>query len=306
VAPRVPLNLAAGLLIGFALGALGAVLREQVDTAVRSAEDVDALTGAIPLGIVPFDPAARAHPLVTRHDTGTRVEAFRTLRTNLQFADVDCPPRAVVVTSSMPGEGKTTSACSIAITLALAGAKVVLVDADLRRPGACEYLDLEGAVGLTDVLAGRYELDDVLVHREAGTLAVLPSGPVPPNPSELLASRHMAALLVELRARYDYVIIDTPPLLPVTDAAIMATLCDGALVLIRQGRTSRHDLEHTMHLLQSVNARMLGTVLNFAPRRGNGRRYGYGYGYRCAPRPSDTSRIDLDAVPEPAGSPEHP
>jgi capsular exopolysaccharide synthesis family protein len=201
------------------------------------------------------------------------------LRTNLRFADVDNPPRTIVVTSSMPGEGKSTSACNLALTLALTGSKVVLVEADLRKPRVCEYLGLDSGAGLTNVLAGQNTLDDVLVSWRRGTLTVLPSGPVPPNPSELLGSQHMGNLVKALSAGFDYVVIDTPPLLPVTDAAVLATLTDGALLIARHGKTSRDDVERAARSLEAVNARLLGTVLNAVPLRASGYGYGYGYGY---------------------------
>jgi capsular exopolysaccharide synthesis family protein len=282
VAPRKSLNLALGLLVGLALGAGGALLREQLNTTVKTPDDIESLTGSVPLGLVPFDPAAKAQPLVTADQSDSRAEAFRTLRTNLRFADVDHPPRSIVVTSPMPGEGKSTSACNIALTLALAGSRVVLVEADLRKPRVGEYLGLDSGVGLTNVLAGQHSLDDVLVPWRRETLTVLPAGPVPPNPSELLGSQHMGSLLKVLNARFDYVIIDSPPLLPVTDGAVLATLTDGAILIARHGKSSRDDLEQATHALEAVSAKLLGTVLNCIPVRASGYSYGYGYGYGYA------------------------
>src|SRR5919199_692578 len=290
VAPRKSLNLALGLLVGLAAGAGGALLREQLNTTVTSPDDIETLTGSVPLALVPFDPLAKSQPLVTADQADGRAEAFRMLRTNLRFADVDNPPRTIVVTSSMPNEGKSTSACNIALTLALTGSKVVLVEADLRKPRVCDYLGLDSGAGLTNVLAGQYELDDVLVAWRRQTLTVLPSGPVPPNPSELLGSQHMGHLLKVLAARYDYVIVDTPPLLPVTDAAVLATLTDGALLITRHNKTNRDDIERAAHSLEAVNARLLGTVLNAIPQRARG--YGYGYGYGYAEEPARTKGRD--------------
>ncbi len=277
VSPRATLNLALGLLVGLALGAGGALLREQLNTTVKTPDDVETLTGSVPLGLVPFDSTARAQPLVAADRSGGRAEAFRTLRTNLQFADVDRPPRSIVVTSAMPGEGKTTTACNIALTLAATGSRVVLVEADLRKPRVSEYFGLDNGVGLTNVLAGQFPLEEVLVDWNSQTLTVLPSGPVPPNPSELLGSRHMATLLEKLAEQFDHVIIDTPPLLPVTDAAILATVVDGAVVIVRHGKSSRDDVELAVQALTAVNARLLGTVLNFIPQRSRPGGYGYGY-----------------------------
>jgi capsular exopolysaccharide synthesis family protein len=288
VAPRKSLNLALGLLVGLAAGAGGALLREQLNTTVTTPDDIETITGSVPLALVPFDPMAKVQPLVTADASDPRAdgraEAFRMLRTNLRFADVDNPPRTIVVTSSMPNEGKSTSACNIALTLALTGSKVVLVEADLRKPRVCEYLGLDSAAGLTNVLAGQNELEDVLVPWRRQTLTVLPSGPVPPNPSELLGSQHMGSLLKALAAGFDYVIVDTPPLLPVTDAAVLATLTDGALLITRHGKSSRDDVERAAHSLEAVNARLLGTVLNAVPQRTRG--YGYAYGYADNRTPS--------------------
>ncbi len=288
VSPRTTLNLALGLLVGLAAGAGGALLREQLNTTVKTPDDVETVTGSVPLGLVPFDATARTQPLVSGEQTDGRAEAFRTLRTNLQFADVDRPPRSIVVTSAMPDEGKTTSACNIALTLALTGSRVVLVEADLRKPRVCDYLGLDSGAGLTNVLAGQHSLDDVLVPWKRRTLTVLPAGPVPPNPSELLGSQHMGTLIQALAAQYDHVIIDTPPLLPVTDAAVLATVADGAVLIVRHGRSSRDDLELAVQALAAVNARLLGTVLNFIPQRRRG--YGYGYGYGDQPAKAKTSR----------------
>ncbi len=289
VSPRVTLNLALGLLVGLGLGIGTAVLRDQLNTAIGGVADVERLTGAIPLGVVPYDPSAGKHPLVDADQQGARAEAFRTLRTNLQFADVDRPPRVIVVTSPLPSEGKSTSACNVALTLALGGARVVLVDGDLRKPAVGRYLGISNAAGLTSVLAGQHELRDVVVSYGRETLAVQPSGPTPPNPSELLGSQQMSDLLTTLADHYDVVVIDAPPLLPVTDAAVLASAADGAVLVLRHGRTRREEAQRAIQALTAVNAKLLGTVLNFAPkrsRRGGYDGYGYGYGYGVAPAES--------------------
>jgi len=272
---------------------VSALLREQLNTTVKSVEDMEGLTGSVPLGLVPFDSTAKSSPLVTANQGGTRAEAFRTLRTNLQFADVDSPPRKIVITSPLPAEGKSTSACNIALTLAVSNARVVLIEADLRKPRVCSYLGLDNAVGLTNVLAGQYSVDDAIVPYNRSMLWVLPSGPVPPNPSELLGSHNMSLLLDYLGSTYDYVVIDAPPVLPVTDAAVLSRNADGALLVVRYGKTNRTEVERAVQLLGAVNAKMLGTVLNFIPRPRTifGKRYGYGYGY------SDLAYGDAPARP---------
>lgn len=279
ISPRVPLNIAFGLVVGLGLGIGAAVLRDQLNTSISGIADVERLTGAIPLGVVPYDSGTAKQPLVDGDQGGARAEAFRTLRTNLQFADVDHPPRVIVFTSPLPSEGKSTSACNAALTLALGGARVVLVDGDLRKPAVGGYLGISSAAGLTSVLAGQHELRDVVVSYGRNTLAVLPSGPTPPNPSELLGSQQMADLLATLANHYDVVVIDAPPLLPVTDAAVLAALADGAVLVLRYGRSRLEDAQCAIQTLAVVNAKLLGTVLNFAPKRKRNGGYGYGYGY---------------------------
>ena len=158
------------------------------------------------------------------------------------------------------------------------------MEADLRRPKVSEYLGVDGSRGLTDVLIGKAPLDSTIIHWNRGMMDFLPAGAIPPNPSELLGSRHMADLLKYLRSRYNVVIIDAPPLLPVTDAAILATVVDGAILVAKYGSTTSEQVADSADALRQVNARILGTVLNFAPVRrrkkyGYGYEYGYGYGY---------------------------
>lgn len=283
VSPRVALNVALGLFLGVAAGVTLAVLREMLDTTVKAPEVLSEL-GAPALGTTLF--ASRddgAAVLVAGHTNTPESEALRQIRTNLQFVDVDNPPQVVVMTSSLPGEGKTTTSVNLALTMAMAGVRTILVEADLRLPKVTEYMGLEGAAGLTTVLAGRATLDDVLQPYGTSGLSVLPSGVVPPNPSELLGSRHMVDLIAELRTRADLVIFDTPPLLPVTDAAVLARHVDGAIVVVRHAKTTRDQLTKGLERLRSVDARVLGAVLSMVPSRGADSTYGYGYGYGYGP-----------------------
>jgi non-specific protein-tyrosine kinase len=283
VLPRSRLNLMLGLVLGLALGIGLALLREVLDTSVKTSEDLCALTGSAALGEIDFDAEVPNQPLVSAHDQRSkRIEAFRVLRTNLRYVDVDNPPRVVVFTSSVVAEGKSTTVCNLGITLAAAGVRVVLLEGDLRRPSIAEYMGLEGSVGLTDVLVGRSKLDQVLQPWGEVPLSVLPSGQIPPNPSELLGSAQMAALLAELRERADIVLVDAPPLLPVTDAAVLACACDGAVLVVRYGRTTREQVNRSLAALRNVDARLLGTVLSMVPSRERGR-YGYGHGYYYGP-----------------------
>ena len=277
VSPRVAINIGLGLLIGLALGIGVAVLREALDTTVKTGDDLQKLTGASPLGVIGYDARAQNSPLVSQLTSRSgRGEAFRTLRTNLRYVDVDKPPQVVVITSSVAGEGKSTTACNLAIALAGVGTRVILVEGDLRRPRVADYMGLEGAVGLTDVLVGRAALGDVLQTWGNSPLSILASGALPPNPSELLSSTQMIELLAELRTRAEVVIIDAPPLLPVTDAAVVARECDGAIVVVRHGKTTREQLTRSLDALNSVGARVLGSVFNMVPA-GGPNSYGYGY-----------------------------
>ncbi len=291
VTPRVKLNLALGLLVGLALGIGTAVLRESLDTTVKNEGDVRALTNAPVLGGIAFDADTPARPLVVHGDQHSpRAEAFRVLRTNLQFVNLANRPRSIVVTSSVPGEGKSTTAANLAITLAAAGASVVLVDADLRRPKIAGYMGVEPAVGLTNVLIHQLELKDVLQPWGKFRLNVLTCGPQPPNPSELLGSQSMTVVLRELEARFDYVIVDTPPLLSVTDAAVVSRLAGGALVVAGSGKINRDQLARGLETLHSVDARVLGVLVNLLPTKGADAQGYYAYGYAPAEHPKPAAK----------------
>lgn len=249
--------------LGVVLGMAAALLRDLLDSSLKSPEQIAATAGAPVIGEIPYDGATAAAPLVTALPRGAaRWEAFRILRTNLQYLGVDRVSRVFVVTSPMAREGKTTTATNLAITIAQAGQRVLLVGADLRRPAVDDLLGVVGGVGLTTVLVGKADLDEaVQEYLPVPNLAVLTSGAVPPNPSELLQSRAMADLLERVRREYDLVIVDAPPVLPVADAALLARQADGTLVLVRQGRTRRDHLERTMDRLEVVNGRTVGVVV---------------------------------------------
>lgn len=289
VSPRPLRNLVLAGLAGLLLGIALAVLRDTLDNTVKTPEDIMTIAGLPTLASIGYDGRASSRPLVVQDDPNTpRAEAFRQLRTNLQFVEIDQPLRSLVVTSPLPGEGKSTSACNLAITLAQAGIRVLLVEGDLRRPRIPTYLGIEGGVGLTSVLIGQVELADAVQTWGTNGLAVLPSGPLPPNPSELLASTGMRALMELLENTYEVVVVDAPPLLPVTDAAVIATLTSGALLCIRVGKVRNEQVRRAMEALKAVDATVLGCVLTMAPTRGHGSyAYGYGYGYSS---PRDTSR----------------
>jgi succinoglycan biosynthesis transport protein ExoP len=289
VSPNTGLNLAVGLLIGLALGLAVAILREVLDTRIRGERDVAAVTSAPIIGGIGFDPSAVQKPLIVQDDPhSVRSEAFRTLRTNLQFLDIESGAKSFVVTSSIPSEGKTTTAANLAIALADSGAHVVLIDADLRRPKVSSYMGIEGAIGLTDVLIARAELSDALQPWGRGHLVVLPAGSVPPNPSELLGSKAMATLMRTLEKEFDVVILDLPPILPVTDAAIVSKLVRGTLVVVAAGRTHKGVFAGAISALENVGANVAGIILTMLPSKGPDAygygRYGYGgYGYQQDP-----------------------
>ena len=280
VTPNVPLNLALGGLVGLTLGIAVAILRTVLDTKVRTPRDIAQLTDRPLIGVIPFDPKAAERPIILEADpTNQRAESFRALRTNLQFVEMD-GGTSFVITSSIPNEGKSTTAVNLAIALADAGKRVALIDTDLRKPKVADYLGIEGAVGLTDVLIGRAQLTDVMLPWGRRPLYVLPAGKVPPNPSELLGSSQMRALLEDFANTFDVVICDAPPLLPVTDAAVLSRLTAGAIVITAAGRTNTHQLNGALDALETVGAKVAGIVMTMAPTRGpDAYMYGYGYGY---------------------------
>ncbi|MEV6875325.1 polysaccharide biosynthesis tyrosine autokinase [Amycolatopsis sp. NPDC051128] len=266
VTPRTVTNLSLGLLLGLVAGAAFALLWDALDTTIKSTDQLAQLTGAPNLGTITRDPDMPGHPL-TAHESphAPRAEAFRKIRTSLQFIDVDRPNKTIVVTSALAEEGKTTVLCNLAIVLSQADRRVVLVETDLRRPRAVDYLGLEGGVGVTSVLAGQVSLDQALQPWGGSLFAVLASGPTPPNPSELLGSRQMLNLMAELRERYDTVLLDTPPLLPVTDAAVLGAAADGVLLVVRYGKTTTHQVKTAMAALETASVRLLGTAFTMVP-----------------------------------------
>jgi capsular exopolysaccharide synthesis family protein len=288
VSPRINLNLLIGLVAGLLLGFAYAMVRTQLDRRLRSAEDVEkefgvAVAGSVPATQVVNDSAGGRAPLTVAAAAGERgtesAEAYRKLRTNLAYMDVDNPPRIIVVTSPHQSDGKSTIAANLAAAVALSGESVTLVDGDLRRPMVADSFGLVEGAGLTDVLVGNVDLDDVLQeHHEYDGLKVLAAGSIPPNPSELLGSKAMRSTLERL-AETSIVIIDAPPLLPVTDAAVLTTHADGALVVISYGRTLDTELRAALGHLRAVQGKTLGVIFNRVPRRNSEAGYYGGYYY---------------------------
>jgi len=279
VVPEKYRNLALGIAFGVILGIGLALLRDLLDNSIDSEELLEEITGASAVGYIPFDKKLREFPAISfATDNSAAAEGFRKLRTNLQFLAVDNPPRVILVTSTSPAEGKTTVAINIALALAEAEHNVALLDGDLRRPRVAKYLDLVGSVGFSTVLSNRSPLTDVLQTTKFPRLTALAAGPVPPNPSELLGSLAAKKVLDALREQFDYVIIDSAPLLAVTDAAILAADADGALVVVRSGETRRDQLAHSIGVLNDVGAILLGAILNMTRARKNSAYY-YGRSY---------------------------
>jgi tyrosine-protein kinase Etk/Wzc len=308
VKPRKLLNLFLGLVLGGMLGVGIAFLREYMDETVHTKEDVQAATkGAPVLGMIPRireavgssgrtaqagGPGELNSRLVAGRDPRNPVsEAYRSLRTNLTFANPDHPPRTIVVTSALPQDGKTTSAANLCITLAQQGIKTLLVDADLRRGVLNNVFDTPREPGLITILAGKCGIADAIRTIDlgaSGTLDFLPSGGYPPNPAEILGSQRMRSLIEALEERYDLVIIDTAPLTVVTDAAVLGTKADGVLLVARANSTEKGALTYSVEQLRNVRATILGSVINDVDFRRDSRyystygKYGYYYHYYYA------------------------
>ena len=286
--PNTALALVLGGLLGLAIAISYGLLRHTLDQRIRSVEQTERETGLSVVGTIPEEPAfadgdrllPEAGPVSSASSNAhlfTVSEAFRELRTNLQYMDVDDPPRIVVVTSPLPGDGKSLVAANLAVTLAASGQPVVLIDADLRRPVQHTVFGVPAGAGISDVLAGRASITDVAHRFGEGKLLVVCAGKLPPNPSEMLGSVRMRELLHTI-SREAVVVIDSPPLIPVTDAAVLAHSADGAIVVSTVGRTRYDVLGRALGNLERVGARTLGIVLNRVPLRGQGAAY-FGYQY---------------------------
>lgn len=282
--PNLKMNLALGALVGLALGIGIAVLRTVLDTRIHSLHDIEQVTDAPLIGGISYDPEATSRPLIVHADPRSpRAESFRTLRTNLQFLAVneggEKRGRSFVISSAGPGEGKSTTTANLAIALSETGAKVVLIDGDLRLPKVAEYMGLEGGAGLTDVLIGRAEVTEVLQRWGRGHLYVLPAGKVPPNPSELLGSNIMGELMETLHEHFDFILVDAPPLLLVTDAAVISKRTNGTIVVAASGSTKKQALAMGLRALAAAGGIVRGIIVTMLPTKGADS-YGYGaYGY---------------------------
>ncbi|MFC6018119.1 polysaccharide biosynthesis tyrosine autokinase [Plantactinospora solaniradicis] len=291
VASRPTRNLALGLLAGLLAGAAGALLREALDRSVRTPGKLREAAEVPVLAVIPHQVSVARRPALLRGGCSPGAESFRQLRTNLR--SVDPTLRILAVASAAPREGRSITAANLAIMAAETGRRVLLLEADLRRPRIAHYLGLQDAPGLSEVLAGRAAAPEVLQQWGRHSLWVMPCGAVPSNPSELLGSGNMSALLKRVRADFDLAVIDTPPLLPLTDAAVVAAAADGVVLLARANRTGHEQVRAMSAALRTVHGRVVGCVLNDVRRRDVGVTYRYPSPRRGAAR----SRGETDGMP---------
>jgi capsular exopolysaccharide synthesis family protein len=301
-------NIALSFLVGLVGGIGLALLREYLDNTVKTPDDIETLARLPSLAVVPQFAgsngngnsrkrllqgiASNGHDkrieLVAQHLPKSQMsEAFRALRTSLLLSQPGRPPQVILVTSALPREGKTTAAANLAVTLAQLGDKTVLVDADLRKPGVGRLLNLGSSkyAGFSSYLAGVSSLDLVTVpHPDIPNLAAIPTGPLPPNPADLLSSNKLAEAIAELRTKFKFVVIDSPPVMAATDAVILSVQTDGVLLVVRSGETPKEAFTRTRDLLVSVKCHILGVVLNAVDSSApdyyySYRYYPYSYGY---------------------------
>lgn len=302
--PQKSRNISLAILVGLVGGIGLALLREYLDNTVKNPDDIENLARLPSLAVVPAfaDPGGRSSSrgrlpkllkgqgsaaregrveLVSHLQPQSQIsEAFRALRTSLLLSQADHPPQVILMTSALPREGKTTAAANLAVTLAQLGDKTLLVDGDLRKPGVSRALSMSGGkyAGLSSYLAGVSTLDLITVqHPSISNLSVIPTGPVPPNPADLLSSHRLSDMILELRRRYKFVVIDSPPIMAATDAVILSVLVDGVLMVVRSGETPKEAFTRTCDLLASVKSRVLGVVLNAVDSSSPDYYYSYRY-----------------------------
>lgn len=266
VKPKKRLNLILGTVVGIVLALGGALLVDYVGGSIRTEKDVKLCTNLTVLGSIPKVRSRSNKPYLIRHQESTHVsEAYRTLRTNIGFANPDFPVKVMLITSSSPKEGKSTVASNLAIVIAQAGRKVLLADADLRKPALDKLFEITNDKGITNVLIKEIEIQDAIVSTPIENLSLISSGKIPPNPSELLESHQMDILIKTLKQKFDYVIFDTPPAVGVTDAAVLSTKVDGVIIVVEASKTNKLALSRAKESLERVNVHLLGVVLNKLP-----------------------------------------
>ena len=278
VSPQPIRDAAIALVLALVLGVGLAFLLDSLDERIRSVADLEQVSGGLPtLALIPEVEKGHTDSFVAVRDDpkSTQAEAFRSLRTAVKFAGLDRPLKVIQVTSPSQGEGKTTAIANLGVALAQGGDRVAIVCCDLRRPRVQDRFGVGLTPGFTDVLVGESTLAHALRRYDANVL-ILPAGTPPPNPSELLSSGKAAAVIKALAEEFDVVLVDSPPVLPVTDALVVSRMVDGTLVVADSRSTARKGVKRTLQMLAQVNAPLLGVVLNGLPSGGS---YGYGYGY---------------------------
>jgi capsular exopolysaccharide synthesis family protein len=286
--PSVRRYVTMGLLIGLFLGVAIAILLELLDNTIKSHQDLEQTLNLTFLGLVPIitaDDGRVRDTYVMEHPKSMAAESVRFIRTNLMFMSSERPLHTMTVTSALPQDGKTTTAMSLAITMAQAGSRTLLVDTDMRRPRIHRVFDFDNARGLSSVLVGEAKLDDVIQKTALDDFDVLVCGPTPPNPAELLHTRRFLDLVEELKKRYDRVIFDSSPCMAVTDPVVLGSITDGTVVVMRAGETSRDAVKQALRVLRDAKVHLLGGILNTADMQRKGY-YGRG-GYRYSRYPAE-------------------
>ncbi len=280
ISPKSQTSILLAASIGFGLAASAALLLEYLDNTIKTKEDIDRVLEVPTLGVIPAiggmqEPSSRLVAIDRPHSHV--VEAYRTLRTNVQFTSLGNPSGRLLITSAGPLEGKTTTACNLGIVLAQAGRRVILADTDLRRPAMHRFFGASNQVGLTSLLLDEtLTVAEVLVKTSVSDLKLMPSGPIPPNPAELLSSEPMRERLEQMEELADVIIFDSPPVLPVADAMILGTLATDVILVVRAGQTRTDVLVRGRDALRQIGVRVLGVVLNRV-HLGRGSAYGYYY-----------------------------
>jgi len=282
--PNIPLNVALALAAGMVVGVGTALLLDYLDQSVKGDDDLLERTGMSIIGHIPYDAARNRQfgELVALVRESPSAEAYRALRTNLMFSTVDQGAKTIVITSTGAGDGKSRTVANLAIALAAAGHSTLIVDADFRHPSQHRIFSRIRNVGLSNVIVNDPAANDCITPAErVSNLFLLTSGPSPPNPSELLGSARVRELLGNLRRSYQYVVIDTPPVNPVTDASVLAAHADATILVVEPHRTTYPALKHAAETLNRVGAQALGVVMNKV--RSSAGVYDYGYGYYGSP-----------------------
>ena len=277
VAPKKLNNLVYASLVGLMLGLCFALLQEFLDDRINSPEDARRIVGTPALGYVPMIENEEARLLSGSRSGGSVLESYRVLRSNVRFAAVDTPIHSLLITSTVPGEGKSVTAYNLAVAMALDGRNVILVDTDLRRPTMHEKAKVAQQPGLTNVLVGHTSLEDAIKETNIPGLRVLPAGPLPPNPAELLNSQAMKQLHKALKDQADIVIFDSPPCLATADAQVMAAETDGVLYVVQFGEAKKSAVRHAVEMLRQARTRILGVVFNKIDLTAKRDAYYYGY-----------------------------